>query len=79
MWQETNNELHKQFIFKDFVEAFGFMTQVAEVAEKQQHHPRWQNVWNKVDIWLSTHDSGNIVSEKDHELAKAIDKIITKK
>ncbi len=79
MWQETNNELHKQFIFKDFVEAFGFMTQVAEVAEKQQHHPRWQNVWNKVDIWLSTHESGNIVSEKDHELANAIDKIITKK
>ncbi|MEI6751047.1 MAG: 4a-hydroxytetrahydrobiopterin dehydratase [Candidatus Saccharibacteria bacterium] len=78
MWQETNNELHKQFIFKDFVEAFGFMTQVAEVAEKQQHHPRWQNVWNKVDIWLSTHESGNIVSEKDHELANAIDKIITK-
>lgn len=78
MWQETNNELHKQFIFKDFVEAFGFMTQVAELAEKQQHHPRWQNVWNKVDIWLSTHESGNIVSEKDHELANAIDKIITK-
>ncbi len=78
MWQETNNELHKQFIFKDFVEAFGFMTQVAEVAEKQQHHPRWQNVWNKVDIWLSTHESGDIVSEKDHELANAIDKIITK-
>ena len=79
MWQEIDNELHKQFIFKDFVEAFSFMTQVVELAEKQQHHPRWQNVWNKVDIWLSTHDSGNIVSEKDHELAKEIDKIITKK
>lgn len=79
MWQETNNELHKQFIFKDFVEAFDFMTQVAGLAEQHHHHPRWQNVWNKVDIWLSTHEAGNQVTDKDYKLAEAIDKIIIKK
>ena len=51
------------------------MTKVAKLAEDQQHHPRWQNEWNKVDIWLSTHDAGNKVTEKDKTLAKEIDKL----
>jgi 4a-hydroxytetrahydrobiopterin dehydratase len=75
MWQHVNNQLHKQFVFADFSEAFAFMTRVAILAEKQDHHPLWTNVWNKVDIWLCTHDAGDVVSEKDHKLAAAIDKI----
>jgi 4a-hydroxytetrahydrobiopterin dehydratase len=73
MWKEINNELIKTFEFKDFSEAFAFMTRVAIEAEKQNHHPWWSNVYNKVEIKLTTHDAGNIVTEKDHQLAKAID------
>jgi 4a-hydroxytetrahydrobiopterin dehydratase len=73
MWKEINNELVKTFEFKDFSEAFAFMTRVAIEAEKQNHHPWWSNVYNKVEIKLTTHDAGNIVTEKDHQLAKAID------
>ncbi len=75
MWKETNNELHKQFVFDDFKQAFAFMTAVASVAEEQNHHPRWQNVYNKVDIWLSTHDADDAITDKDHHMAKAIDKL----
>ena len=75
MWTEENNRLHRQFKFADFSEAFAFMTRVALEAEKADHHPEWRNVWNTVDIWLSTHDAGNIVTEKDRKLAAAIDKI----
>lgn len=75
MWTEENNRLHRQFKFADFSEAFAFMTRVALEAEKANHHPEWRNVWNTVDIWLSTHDAGNIVTEKDRKLAAAIDKI----
>jgi 4a-hydroxytetrahydrobiopterin dehydratase len=75
-WTEQNNELHRSFTFKDFSEAFAFMTRVALLAEKQNHHPRWQNVWNKVDIYLNTHDAGNTVTDKDRKLADAIDKLI---
>jgi 4a-hydroxytetrahydrobiopterin dehydratase len=75
MWTEENNQLHRQFKFADFSEAFAFMTRVAIEAEKANHHPEWRNVWNTVDIWLSTHDAGNIVTEKDRKLAAAIDKI----
>ncbi|HSX44354.1 MAG TPA: 4a-hydroxytetrahydrobiopterin dehydratase [Candidatus Saccharimonadales bacterium] len=78
MWQETNNELHKQFTFKDFKEAFAFMTKVAALAEEQQHHPRWENTWNKVDIWLSTHEAGSKITDKDRHLAQAIDTIEAK-
>jgi 4a-hydroxytetrahydrobiopterin dehydratase len=78
MWKETDNKLHRQFKFADFSEAFAFMTRVAILAEKQDHHPLWTNVYNKVDIWLNTHDAGDIVTEKDHQLAKAIDKIAAK-
>ncbi len=75
MWTEENNRLQRQFRFADFSEAFAFMTRVALEAEKANHHPEWRNVWNTVDIWLSTHDAGNIVTEKDRKLAAAIDKI----
>lgn len=75
MWKEENNRLTKTFVFDDFTNAFGFMTKVAMIAEKMNHHPTWTNTWNKVQIELSTHDAGNIVTEKDHSLAKAIDKL----
>lgn len=73
MWQENNNKLYRSFVFKDFSEAFAFMTRVALIAESQNHHPKWTNEWNKVEIWLSTHDAGDVVTEKDRTLAKKID------
>ena len=76
MWKEENNRLRKTFTFKDFRQAFGFMTQVALVAEKMDHHPYWTNVYNTVSIELSTHDAGDIVTDKDHQLAKAIDNLV---
>jgi 4a-hydroxytetrahydrobiopterin dehydratase len=76
MWQEINNEFVKQFEFKDFSEAFAFMTRVAIEAEKQNHHPWWSNVYNKVEIRLTTHDAGNTITEKDRKLAKTIDNLI---
>lgn len=78
MWQETDNSLYQKFVFKNFSEAFAFMTQVALLAERADHHPRWTNVWNTVEIWLSTHDAGGAVSGKDKDLAKKIDGIFTK-
>ncbi len=76
MWKEENNKLSRTFEFRDFSEAFGFMSRVALLAEKQNHHPEWSNVWNKVTIHLSTHDAGNIVTERDRKLALAIDKML---
>jgi 4a-hydroxytetrahydrobiopterin dehydratase len=78
MWKEENNKLSREFIFDTFIDAWGFMSQVALLAEKQNHHPEWTNVYNKVSISLTSHDEGNTVGEKDHRLAKAIDKILTK-
>jgi 4a-hydroxytetrahydrobiopterin dehydratase len=75
MWQENDNKLYKKFVFADFSEAFAFMTRVAMEAEKQNHHPLWTNVWNSVEIWLSTHDAGDVVTEKDRKLAASIDEI----
>jgi 4a-hydroxytetrahydrobiopterin dehydratase len=75
MWQETDQKLYRKFQFADFSEAFAFMTRVAMVAEKMNHHPRWTNVWNTVEIWLSTHDAGDVVTEKDRALAHAIDQL----
>ena len=75
MWTENNNQLYKKFEFNDFSEAFAFMTRVAIEAEKANHHPLWTNVWNKVEIWLTTHDAGNMVTEKDTTLAATIDRI----
>lgn len=76
MWQETNNALYRKFQFADFSQAFAFMTRVALVAEKMDHHPRWTNVWSTVEVWLNTHDAGDVVTEKDHQLAAAIDKLV---
>lgn len=78
MWKEEDNKLVKSFEFKDFTEAFGFMAQVAIVAEKMNHHPFWTNVYNKVSFELNTHDAGDVVTDKDHKLAEAIDKIAAK-
>ncbi len=69
---EGNNTLHTTLTFKDFNEAFSFLTKVAALAEQQQHHPRIINEYNKVELWLSTHDAGNVVTEKDRKLADAI-------
>jgi 4a-hydroxytetrahydrobiopterin dehydratase len=74
-WTHEKNRLKKSFTFKDFSEAFAFMTRVALLAEKTNHHPTWTNTYNKVDIELSTHDAGDIVTDKDRRLAEAIDKI----
>lgn len=76
MWKEENNQLVARFEFKDFIEAFGFISQVALVAEKLNHHPEWSNIYNKVEIRLSTHDAGNVVTESDRELAARIDDIL---
>ena len=76
MWKEEDNKLKRTFEFDNFVQAFGFMTQVAFLAEKMDHHPNWSNVYNQVIIELSTHDQGNIVTDKDRKLAAAIDELI---
>ncbi len=76
MWTEANNKLHQKFEFADFSEAFAFMTRVALAAEKMNHHPLWTNVYNTVEIWLSTHDAGDTVTDKDHKLAKKIDALV---
>jgi len=75
MWEETNNQLKRSFKFKNFIDAFAFMTKVAFAAEQLNHHPNWSNVYNQVDIVLTTHDAGNTVTEKDWQLAKKIDEI----
>jgi 4a-hydroxytetrahydrobiopterin dehydratase len=76
MWKEEDNKLKKTFKFGNFQEAFAFMTRVAFLAESQQHHPNWSNVYNTVEIELTTHDDGNTITDKDRKLAKAIDKIL---
>jgi 4a-hydroxytetrahydrobiopterin dehydratase len=76
MWNEINNKLYKSFEFKNFSEAFSFMTRVALLAEKSNHHPTWTNTYNKVEIWLSTHDAGDIVTDKDRLLADEIDAVV---
>jgi len=73
MWEEKNNKLYKKFNFKNFSEAFAFMTRVALIAEKMDHHPEWKNTYNELEIWLYTHSAGDVVTDKDQALAKAID------
>jgi 4a-hydroxytetrahydrobiopterin dehydratase len=75
MWKEENNQLKRSFEFSNFIEAFAFMTKVAFVAEKMNHHPNWHNAYNKVEIILSTHDAGNTVTDKDRKLASEIDRL----
>jgi len=78
MWEEKDNKLYKKFEFKNFSEAFAFMTRVALAAEKMDHHPLWTNVYNKVEVWLNTHDAGDIVTDKDRKLSVAIDSFYNK-
>ena len=73
MWKNQDNTLYKKFEFQDFSAAFAFMTRVALAAEKADHHPKWTNVYNVVEIWLNTHDEGDIVTFKDRQLAEQID------
>ena len=75
MWKEEDNQLKRTFEFSNFIEAFAFMSKVALLAEKADHHPSWSNVYNTVEISLSTHSAGNTVTEKDRSLADAIDKL----
>lgn len=76
MWVEENNKMYKKFEFKNFSEAFSFMTRVALAAEKMDHHPLWTNVYNKVEIWLNTHDAGDTITEKDRSLSVKIDALV---
>ena len=76
MWIEEDNSLKKIFEFKDFKQAFAFMTKVALTAEKMDHHPDWKNSYNKVEISLCTHSKGKIVTDKDRKLAEQIDKLL---
>ena len=74
-WQRVDNTLQRNFLFDDFVEAFGFMTRVALLAEHRNHHPEWSNVYNRVSITLTTHDTGGL-SDLDIDMAQAIDALL---
>jgi 4a-hydroxytetrahydrobiopterin dehydratase len=76
-WIFNDNSIQRSFIFNDFIEAFAFMTSVALIAEKLNHHPNWENTYNKVSISLSTHDVAGL-TDLDFKFAKEIDKIINK-
>lgn len=73
-WIEKDNALHKTFVFKDFQSAIAFMATCAPEIDKLNHHPNWSNVYNRVACALCTHDAGNIVTEKDHQLAELLDR-----
>jgi 4a-hydroxytetrahydrobiopterin dehydratase len=75
-WVEEGGKLVGEFTFRDFTEAWGFMSRVALLAEKADHHPEWRNVWNKVVIELTTHDAGSTVTDKDRDLAAKIDALL---
>ena len=75
LWIVNNKAIKKEFKFYNFIEAFGFMSKVALLSEKMDHHPNWQNTYNKVTIELTTHDMGGLTT-KDIKLAEAIDKLI---
>jgi len=75
-WIEENNKLTQTFTFKDFKQAWAFMSKVALIVDKADHHPNWSNVYNKVSIELFTHDKGNTVTEKDRKLAAEIDDLV---
>ena len=74
-WIWSDDMLHKSFTFSDFVAAFSFMTKVALQAEKRDHHPNWSNVFNRVEIYLTTHDAGNKVTVRDTAMARAIEDV----
>lgn len=74
-FDEARDAITRSFLFADFSEAFAFMTRVALLAEVHEHHPEWSNVWNRVDIWLTTHDAGGL-SARDTRMAEAIDALL---
>lgn len=74
-WSLRENKLYRLCVFEDFVGAFGFMSSVALLAERMNHHPEWSNVYNRVEIYLTTHDAGGI-SERDFALAQQIDQLL---
>ena len=74
-WRFNNNGIEKKFVFKNFSQALGFIVQLGVLAEKHNHHPELFNVYNRVDIRLSTHDAGGL-TDKDFDLAKAIEKLL---
>ena len=76
MWSEENNALVRTFTFKDFRQAFAFMIKVAAIAEDMQHHPRWTNEYNRVEIRLTTHDAGNVITDTDRRMAEQIDRLL---
>jgi 4a-hydroxytetrahydrobiopterin dehydratase len=76
MWEEKDNSLYRKFVFENFSEAFAFMTRVALEAEKMDHHPKWTNVWNTVEVWLNTHSAGDKITDKDRQLSKKIDALV---
>jgi 4a-hydroxytetrahydrobiopterin dehydratase len=80
LWSETpgRDAIARKFEFKDFNEAFGFMTRASLLAEKMDHHPEWFNVYNKVEVTLATHDAGG-VTENDVKMAKAMDSYVSKR
>ena len=75
-WNESDNGLTRLFEFANFVEAFGFVTQVALVAQRHDHHPDISISWNKVTISTTSHDAGNAITDRDHRLTEAIDKLL---
>ena len=75
MWREENHALNREFSFDNFHQAWAFMTEVAFLAEKMDHHPDWSNVYNKVMVRLTTHSAGNKVTDKDRQLAESMDEI----
>jgi 4a-hydroxytetrahydrobiopterin dehydratase len=75
-WSEDKNSLYRKIEFQSFSEAFAFMVRVAIEAERMNHHPLWTNVYNKVEIWLSTHDAGDIITERDVKLAEKINALL---
>ncbi len=76
MWKEQNNQLIKKLEFNNFSEAFAFLTRVAMLSEQHNHHPHLTNEYNKVEIRLSTHDAGNIITDKDRKLSAKIDDLL---
>ena len=76
-WTEADGRLRRELTFGSFSEAWAFMTRVALLAEKADHHPSWSNVWNRVEIELTSHDAGNTVTDRDRRLAEAINALLT--